>query len=72
MRADERDALWKRIGDAGFLSDDEKRAAVGYGPAPGAAVAPGAAGGGVERRYNPNHDPADGRFTSGPVAEGLT
>jgi HK97 family phage portal protein len=29
--AAERDALWARIGEAGFLSDDEKREAVGYG-----------------------------------------
>lgn len=29
--AAERDALWARIGAAGFLSDDEKREAVGYG-----------------------------------------
>ncbi len=27
----DRDALWKRVNDANFLSDDEKRAAVGYG-----------------------------------------
>ena len=27
----ERDALWSRVGAAAFLSDDEKRAAVGYG-----------------------------------------
>jgi len=27
----ERDALWARIGAAGFLTDDEKREAVGYG-----------------------------------------
>jgi HK97 family phage portal protein len=27
----ERDSLWKRVSEAGFLSDDEKRAAVGYG-----------------------------------------
>ncbi len=27
----ERDALWARVGAADFLSDDEKRAAVGYG-----------------------------------------
>ena len=30
--AAERDALWARLGSAGFLSDAEKRAAVGYGP----------------------------------------
>lgn len=28
----ERDALWARVGRAGFLDDDEKRAAVGYAP----------------------------------------
>jgi len=30
--SDEREALWKRIGAATFLTDAEKRAAVGYGP----------------------------------------
>ncbi|MCO6177575.1 phage portal protein [Ciceribacter sp. RN22] len=30
--AAERDALWARLGGADFLSDAEKRAAVGYGP----------------------------------------
>jgi phage portal protein BeeE len=28
----EREALWSRVGSATFLTDDEKRAAVGYGP----------------------------------------
>ncbi len=28
----EREALWARLGAAGFLDDDEKREAVGYGP----------------------------------------
>lgn len=28
----EREALWHRLGEAAFLDDDEKRAAVGYGP----------------------------------------
>ncbi len=32
--AAERSDLWSRVGAAPFLSDDEKRAAVGYGPAP--------------------------------------
>jgi HK97 family phage portal protein len=27
----DREALWKRVGEATFLTDDEKRAAVGYG-----------------------------------------
>ena len=35
--AADRDALWKRVGGADFLTDDEKRAAVGYGPKEGAA-----------------------------------
>ena len=30
--AAERDALWSRVGAADFLSEDEKREAVGYGP----------------------------------------
>jgi HK97 family phage portal protein len=30
--ASERDALWKRLESASFLTDDEKRAAAGYGP----------------------------------------
>ncbi|WP_185983133.1 phage portal protein [Aureimonas mangrovi] len=30
--AAEREALWARIGAAGFLTDEEKREAVGYGP----------------------------------------
>jgi len=32
--APERESLWRRVGDATFLSDAEKRAAVGYGGAP--------------------------------------
>jgi HK97 family phage portal protein len=28
----ERESLWRRVNEASFLSDDEKRAAVGYGP----------------------------------------
>jgi HK97 family phage portal protein len=31
----ERESLWRRVNEAGFLSDDEKRAAVGYGPRAG-------------------------------------
>lgn len=37
----EREALWTRIGAAGFLTEAEKRAAVGYGPKPAPAAATG-------------------------------
>jgi HK97 family phage portal protein len=33
----EREALWKRLQGADFLTVDEKRAAIGYGPLPGGA-----------------------------------
>ncbi len=56
--APEREALWARLDGASFLTQDEKRAAAGYGPA-GAVVA----------KFNPYHDPA-GRFTSAPGGGG--
>ena len=34
----EREALWSRLGKADFLTVDEKREAVGYGPLQGAAT----------------------------------
>ncbi len=34
----EREALWKRVGEASFLTDDEKRAATGYEPLPAASL----------------------------------
>lgn len=40
MLSTEREALWSRVGAAGFLTDDEKREAVGYGPRPGTKAAP--------------------------------
>ena len=33
--ASEREALWRRVGEADFLSEDEKRTAVGYAPRSG-------------------------------------
>jgi phage portal protein BeeE len=30
----ERESLWRRVNVAGFLTDDDKRGAVGYGPKP--------------------------------------
>ncbi len=51
----DREALWARLDGASFLTDDEKRAAAGYGPAAGAGGA----------KFNPYHDSA-GRFTFAP------
>jgi hypothetical protein len=34
----EREALWKRVGEAAFLTDDEKRAAAGYEPLPASSL----------------------------------
>jgi len=61
----ERDALWSRIDKATFLTPDEKRAAVGYGPLAGsdpASLTPSSDDAG--QKLNPNHD-AIGRFTTG-------
>jgi hypothetical protein len=57
----EREALWTRLEAASFLTDDEKRAVIGYGPKDGGQAA----------KFNPNHDEL-GRFTSpgGSVAPG--
>ena len=50
--ASERDALWARLEKTTFLTDKEKRAAVGYGPL-------------ANSKFNPNHDD-QGRFTFNP------
>jgi Bacterial CdiA-CT RNAse A domain len=58
----EREALWARLNAATFLTDDEKRAAAGYG-AKAESEADGAARTvSVAAKFNPNHDDA-GRFT---------
>ncbi len=62
----EREALWSRLEAASFLTDDEKRAVIGYAPK---GAAKGGAGpfdgaGGRARKFNHNHD-AQGRFTTG-------
>jgi len=64
--APEREALWTRIDKATFLTQNEKRAAVGYGPVEvsdpaGLTPSPGDIG----QKFNPNHDEL-GRFTFGP------
>jgi HK97 family phage portal protein len=65
----EREALWKRVGDASFLTDDEKRAATGYEPLP-VSFAPSAAAT-LLAKFNPDQPrvPAGnsdgGQWTSG-------
>jgi hypothetical protein len=52
----DRDALWTRLQATSFLTDDEKRAAVGYGPKPIGALT---------QKFNPHHDDR-GRFDFAP------
>jgi HK97 family phage portal protein len=62
----EREALWARLEKATFLTPNEKRAAVGYGPLEGsdpAGLTPSRDG--AEQKFNPHHDEL-GRFTFGP------
>ncbi len=65
----EREALWARLDAAGFLTDDEKRAAAGYGPKP-EEVADDSAGP-FAHKYNPNQsrvpagNPDGGQWTDG-------
>ena len=64
-----REALWSRLEAASFLTDDEKRAVIGYGPK-GAAkggASPFDVGAGSSQKFNPNHDGL-GRFTTGDGA----
>ena len=68
--APEREALWTRLEAASFLTDDEKRAAAGYGAKDSSALAPSDSplssrplGAGPAAKFNPYHDSA-GRFTT--------
>jgi hypothetical protein len=60
----EREALWKRVGDASFLTDDEKRAAAGYEPLPASSLST------LLAKYDPNQprvpagNPDGGQWTS--------
>jgi HK97 family phage portal protein len=56
----DRDALWARLQATSFLTDDEKRTAIGYGPKPTAALA---------QKFTPNHDDR-GRFDFAPNGPG--
>jgi hypothetical protein len=58
----EREALWSRIDKATFLTPNEKRSAVGYGPVSGGDEIKSAV---AAQKFNPHHDDR-GRFTFGP------
>jgi hypothetical protein len=53
----EREALWTRLEKASFLTTDEKRAAIGYGPMPANQT--------TATKFNPHHA-HDGRFDFSP------
>ena len=64
--AQERAQEWSRIDGAGFLTQDEKREAAGYGRLPGVK-----AGAAPERRYSPSQSRDDhGRWTPGGGGDG--
>jgi hypothetical protein len=69
----EREALWKRVGEASFLTDDEKRAATGYEPLPASSVIPSSAAT-LLAKYDPNQprvpggNPDGGQWTGGGAA----
>ncbi len=68
--ASERAAEWERVGKAAFLTLDEQREALGYGPAPKEALF-AKRDVGLERRYSPDQPrvPA-GRFGAGRWTSG--
>ena len=70
----EREALWARLEKASFLTDDEKRASIGYGPKSIGSIARGSGRGGEQpsdraAKFNPYHDEL-GRFTTAEGAGG--
>jgi HK97 family phage portal protein len=74
-----RDAMWAKIAGADFLTPNEKRDAVGYGPVEGGDTLPTAsplAGLFGGAKFNPNHAPAGGpgpgQFISAPGGGGAT
>jgi hypothetical protein len=63
---DERDALWARLEKTSFLSNDEKREAVGYGPQGSASVLAAQPGGAKRSRVQFDHKyPGQPRTTQG-------
>jgi len=61
----EREALWKRVGEASFLTDDEKRAATGYEPLPASSLTTLLAKYSPDQPRVPAGNPDGGQWTSG-------
>jgi HK97 family phage portal protein len=61
----EREALWKRVGEAAFLTDDEKRAATGYEPLPASSLTTLLAKYSPDQPRVPAGNPDGGQWTSG-------
>jgi HK97 family phage portal protein len=59
--AEDRERLWAQVGAAEFLTNEEKRAAVGLVPAAPPEISNKTST--VEFKFNPWHDAEDGRFT---------
>ncbi|WP_442754696.1 phage portal protein [Methylocystis sp. JAN1] len=70
--ATERVSEWERVGKAAFLTLDEQREAVGYGPAPKDAIFGKGGARDLERRYSPSQPrvPAGSGRESGQWAAG--
>jgi hypothetical protein len=64
----EREALWKRVGEAGFLTDDEKRAAAGYEPLPARSLTTLLAKYSPDQPRVPAGNPDGGQWTAGGYA----
>jgi HK97 family phage portal protein len=66
--SEDRERLWAQLTAADFITLNEKRAMIGLEPIVAPADRPemGGEGGEVETKFNPWHDPKDGRFTFGP------
>ena len=66
----EREALWKRVGEAEFLTDDEKRAATGYEPLPASSLTTLLAKYSPDQPRVPAGNSDGGQWTSGGYAGG--
>ncbi len=61
--SEDRERLWAQVGGTDFLTQDEKRAIIGYDPVDKTESK-------IELKFNPNHDREDGRFTYASNAGG--